>query len=57
MYGPVAGSGCVDVSDDGALDGTGAANSLARTFAKSPCGVFRLIVILPVPSSAAMPEM
>ena len=56
-YGPVAGSGCVEVSESGAFAGTGAANSLASTLAKSPCGVFRLIVILPVASSATIPEM
>ncbi len=56
-YGPVAGSGCVDVSDAGALAGTGAANSLASTFSKSPCGLRSVIVIRPVRSSATMPEM
>src|SRR3954454_20891234 len=37
--------------------GNGAANVVARMFWKSPCGFVSLIVILPVASSAVMPEI
>src|SRR6476659_9506419 len=57
MYGPVDGSGFVDVSFAGALSGTGAANVVARMFVKSPCGALSLIVITPVLSFVVMPEM
>ena len=57
MYGPVDGSGFVEVSFCGALDGTGAAKVVARMFSKSPCGAVSLIVILPVASSVVIPLM
>jgi hypothetical protein len=55
MYGPVDGSGVVEESFAGELTGTGAANSVARMYSKSPCGDFNLIVIVPAVSSALMP--
>ena len=57
MYGPVDGSGFVDVSFAGALAGTGAANSVARMFVKSPCGRVELDRDLAVLSSVVMPLM
>ena len=56
-YGPVDGSGVVEESFAGEFAGTGAANSVARMYSKSPCGDFNLIVIVPVVSSALMPLM
>src|SRR5436305_11015998 len=55
MYGPVDGAGDADWSFAGVLAGTGAANSVARMFSKSPCGEFSLTVITPVESFAVMP--
>jgi len=55
MYGPVDGSGLVEVSFAGALAGRIAANSVARMFSKSPCGASSLMVMLPVASSVVIP--
>src|SRR3954452_3534973 len=57
MYGPVAGIGVVDGSFAGVSCGTGAAKTVARMLTKSPCGFTSLIVILPVASSALIPEI
>src|SRR2546423_6103912 len=57
MYGPVEGNGLFDVSFAGAFAGSGAANSVARMFWKSPCGDIRWIVILPVALFVSMPVM
>src|SRR6266568_1988909 len=57
MYGPVDGIGCVDWSFAGVPAGTGAAKIVARMFWKSPCGLFSVIVMSPVASSAVIPEM